>query len=271
MAENSTPSTFNRRTTLKAAAWSVPVVAVAAATPAAAASTVPDACVAARGTWSVQPGQTLFHDGKNEYEAGTSVEGNEAWTGGTGTIGSNGPIRTTGWAPIDKVTEHSEQDPPASEFATWLWGNLAVDTEPGFLSMDDRDNRQDGNDPTIVQATYTMDGVAGETYDISMPVNTGADSNGVQYLDVNLYGPIPDQPQEVARIYVGDPGISTLEGDHDEYTHQNGNHTFTASITPSSDGEVFISYTFTLAQVTESPWQNADIWVGAPVQTNCEV
>lgn len=41
VSENHTPSGFDRRTVIRAAAWSAPVIALAAATPLAAASTTP--------------------------------------------------------------------------------------------------------------------------------------------------------------------------------------------------------------------------------------
>ncbi|MEV4773985.1 hypothetical protein [Microbacterium sp. LWH12-1.2] len=248
---------INRRTVIKAAAWSMPVIAVAVATPLASASTTtPSECV-------VVP------------VGGFQVFG--------GTLSSNGSVGSsptsdgnfgTGWTPAKAPTGDAVNGFVQTDFAvaptpaSW-WGGGGEVNEPGFMSLDDHDNTDGAaQTPVTVALQFAVDVTAGTTYQFMLPIYTAAGHLGTQHLDVSIAGAGVVLPGAV-QGYVGNKAISVDNAALSSYPAFAASQTPTVSFTPTSSGTVVFSYTFTLAYVTGGARQNADMLVQAPQLLGC--
>lgn len=251
---------FDRRTVMKTAAWSVPVIAVAVATPMSAASTAPvdpASCVALPTGGFTVTGGNLVSDGA----LGTSPT----------TDGNFG----TGWTPPkapggDAVSGYTQTDfAVAPTPASWWASGGDPQTQIGFLSLDDNDNR-DGvsQTPSVVSNIYSVPVRGGTTYTFSLPIFASADFLGPQYLDISASGAGVSQPG-IVQGYYGNPAIAIVPAGLGSYSHFSGSQTPTTTFTPSSDGTVVFTYTFTLAYVNAGARKNADLFVTAPALTAC--
>ena len=266
---------LSRRTGVKGAAWTAPVVAVAVAAPMAAASGEPsgEQCVFDGGAWRVPEGSVLYHNGEKGYAAGTQADG-------TAATGQAWPVYTTGYTP--KLTWQQFEDAGysvdknrivISEYyggnMPW-YGSASLDAQPGFLSMDDRDNT-DGVDQGDVSftVTYTASASKGTPLALAFPVAWGSVANGLQGVAIAVSGPGLSYTNSIS---VGDKAISKA-GALAGYTHKTsqGLEEVALEVTPNADGPIVIEYTFTLPYVHGGNRQNADIWVGQPQVTNCLV
>lgn len=243
-----------RRALLTTAAWSVPVLAVAASAPLAAASTTDTVdCVVTNGSWII-PGGNLYVDGRQGTPAGT-----------------NGNY-TTGWTPIKPgVWNGSAVVQDAGHATTDWWNGVERPGHPsplGFMSMDDRDNRPESSDePLLVVTTFQLQGVAGVTYALELPVYVGAPYLGQQYLDIQVAG--PGISQTIAQGAAGTASITSVPAAYANHAPLGASQVFTASLTPTASGPITFTYTFALPKVTGGSQQNADIWVQTPQVANC--
>lgn len=259
MPENQAERGLRRRTVLKGAAWSVPVIAVASAVPMAAASGEPvDPCIAVPTGTFIATGGALMEDGAQGIPAS-----------------SNG-FFGTGWTPPQKSTQNPDGtwsqtnyavDPTAAGW--WQTGGASPSTEVGFLSLDDNDNSASGSgDASVVTGTLTYAVTAGSSYTFAFPIYASADYLGCQYLNIDISGPGVDQPGAV-QGYFGDPSITDVPAGLDGYPHFAETQSPTTTFTPTSSGTLTFTYTFTVAHVTGGQKKNADLFVKAPLLTNC--
>lgn len=249
---------LSRRTVVKTAAWSVPVIAMAVAAPVAVASTAPAPCAALPvGSFTVVGGN-LVSDGR----VGTSPTSDGLF--GTGWTPPKAPVQDpqTGlWSQTDSAV--------APTPASWWSGGGDPQNSVGFLSLDDNDNR-DGADqtPSVITANYAVDVKAGIAYSFTMPVYASADYLGPQYLDISVAGAGANMPG-VVQGYYGNPAIAVVPNGLVGYTHFGSAQTPATTFTPSSDGTVLFTYTFTLPYVTGGSRQNADLFVTSPALSSC--
>lgn len=123
VSENHTPSGFDRRTVIRAAAWSAPVIALAAATPLAAASTTPQPA----------PG-----GGLSTWQGGTSVQTFTVSNPQRVQINQN---QTVGFNVMDIDTGDNAPDGAYSSGAltvTVTWGAGNGVTAPGSYTLEER-------------------------------------------------------------------------------------------------------------------------------------
>ncbi|GAA3863869.1 hypothetical protein [Tessaracoccus defluvii] len=284
---------ISRRTVVKGAAWTAPVVAVAVAAPMAAASseTTPT-CVAVRGEMSpLEAGVVLYHDGANECAAGTTSDGKLAWPNTPGMNiyypGGTLPVYTTGFTPVifhsdTSVFKTPLEDPATSDaiakcvagknvIATSVHGLAGVATaSEGFLSMDDRDNTAEASDaPVSFTVTYSAAVVAGSQYTFVLPVEMLSATNGEQLLKIEVT--TTGGSEELSRLKFGqDTEVSTggIEGYADYINPSKGENSVSVrveyEITPAVAQTILFTYTFILPKYSVGTRQNADIWVQAP-------
>lgn len=252
-------STFgiDRRSLLKAGAWSVPVIATAIATPLAAASgniDPADCVVVPVGGFTVLGG-TLSSDGRIGALPAANGQFGTGWT----------PAKPAVWNGTDfSQTDHAVAPDPAS----W-WSGGGSTAEPGFLSLDDNDNRDAApQTPTTVSLTFSVDAIAGVAYAFTLPVYTSRPDLGTQHLDVSISGAGVDMPG-VVQGYVGDPAISQVPASVASYPALGLTQSVPVSFTARSNGIVSFTYTFTLAYVSGGARQNADFMVQAPQLVSC--
>ena len=253
---------IDRRTVVKTAAWSVPVIAMAVAAPLAAASTPPDpaepnACVA------VPTG------------AFTVVGGNLVSNGSTGSSPTSDGRFGTGWTPPkapsgDWQSGYTQTDyAVAPEPASWWQSGGDPQNSVGFLSLDDNDNRDSApKDASVITAIYSVPVTAGTSYTFELPVYASADYLGPQYLDISVAGAGVNLPGAV-QGYFGNPAIALAPSGVGGYPHLSAAQTPTVTFTATSTDVVVFSYTFTLAYVTGGARQNADLFVTQPALTSC--
>ena len=248
--------TLDRRTMLRAGAWSIPVIAVAVSAPRAAAS-VPAVCEILPVGSFVVAGGMLTNNGK------------------TGEIPTETGLFGTGWTPAkeptgDAVNGYVQTDAAVAPVPAGWWQGAGVIGDPGFLSLDDHDNL-DGADraPVTVTLRFAAGVQAGTTYQLGLPIYSAAPQNGTQYLDVSVQGAGVDQPSVVQGV-VGTKTISEDIQGLDGYPTFAAAQTPTITIAPTETGTVFFTYTFTLAYVHGGPRQNADMFVQAPRLLTCE-
>lgn len=243
-----------RRTILTTAAWSIPVIAAAVATPARAASTtVAVDCQVTNGSWSV-PGGNLYADGSQGIPAG------------------NGGNYTTGWTPTKPGIWNGSSTEQDGGHATTDWWNGTSrpggSSPVGFMSMDDRDNRAEASDePLQVVTTFVLQGVSGFTYELDLPVYVGATYLGQQYVTIDAVG--PGISETIAQGAAGAASITAVPTAYAGYAPLGDVQVFNASLTPTSTGPITLTYTFVMPKVTGGARQNADIWVQTPQVANC--
>lgn len=258
-------SSVSRRSVLKAAAWSLPAIAVASAVPALAASLLPpteDQCVITQGgPWTFDG--TLSSNGNTG--ASPTTDGNF----GTGWLPAIAPGFNNDWNnPIYTQTDGAVAPNPAS----WWQGGGNINAL-GFMSLDDRDNTYLSNlEPVSVTTTFQVQGTRNVEYALQLPVFASADYLGAQFLKIDING-VGVTPQTVATGYFGNKDASpagAISSELDAYPKLSASQVYTASFVPETDGPVFFTYTFTLVAVTSAgSRQNADIVVQAPTVSNC--
>nr|WP_232528566.1 hypothetical protein [Microbacterium sp. MAH-37] len=249
---------MRRRTVLKGAAWSVPVIAVASAVPMASASGEPvDPCIAVpTGTFFVAGG-ALMADGA----LGVPPTANGQF--GTGWTPPKDPTYADG---VWTQTDYAAAPTPAS---WWQTGGASPSTEVGFLSLDDNDNSPNGTgEASVVTGTLTYSVTAGTEYTFAFPIYASADYLGCQYLSIDISGPGVEQ-QGAVQGYFGDPAITDVPAGVGAYPHFAETQSPTATFMPTSSGTLTFTYTFTLAHVNGGQLKNADLFVKAPLLTNC--
>lgn len=246
----------DRRTALKAAAWSLPVVAVAVATPLAAASVARTECVVVPVGGFQVVGNALSSNGAQGTSA--TADGNF----GTGWTPAKAP--SGDWANGFTQTDSAVAPSPAS----WWQGGGDVN-EPGFLSLDDNTNT-DGSPQvaSTVKMQFAVGVTAGTSYQFALPIHTAASYLGTQYLDVSIAG-AGVALAGVVQGYTGNPAISIEPSGVNGYTPMAASQTPIVSFTPSASGTVLFTYTFTLAYVSGGQRQNADMMVQAPQVLAC--
>ena len=248
-----------RRTVVKTAAWSVPVIAAAIAVPASTASTTsPVSCEALpTGSYTVVGGALVSN-------------------GSTGTSPTTDGLFGTGWTPPKAPVRDSQtgvwsqtDSAVAPTPASWWSGGGDPQNNVGFLSLDDNDNT-DGASHTasVITATYTVELTAGRSYEFGLPVFASADYLGPQYLDISAAGAGVNLPG-IVQGYHGNPAIAEIPSGFGGYAHLSTSQTPTVTVTPTSDGIVIFTYTFTLPYVSGGSRQNADLFVQAPSLTSC--
>lgn len=256
-ALSASDSGIDRRTVLKTTAWSVPVIAVAVATPLAAASvTTPTACTV------VPVGEYVV--------AGGALSDN----GALGTVPTQNGYFGTGWTPAKAPTGDATNGYVQTEAAvaptpaSWWQGGGEIN-EPGFLSLDDHDNAAGASsDPVTVTLRFAAGVAAGIAYQFALPIYTSASYLGTQHLDVSIAGSGVSLPNAV-QGYVGNMTASEVPAELSTYPAFAASQTPTVSFTPTSDGTVLFTYTFTLAHVISGQRQNADMLVQAPQVLSC--
>lgn len=231
---------LNRRTVLKGAAWSVPVIAVASAVPAYAASatcTVGEVIPVAQAQWNVTAGALSSWD-----------------RGGTG------------WTPIDPSADIDAPNRPA------ISSYVGEAQAPGFLSQSDGSTTE-----TVVVATFTFTPVEGATYSISTEIlsqtafGTGQDPEGyAQWLDVDVIDGGAGTP--LAREIVHRKGGPT--SGYDLTLQYGGSVTRSLSFTATTSSTISVQFTFHLAAMPNPKPTidgigdvNSDFWVTAPLVT----
>lgn len=258
MTNSSAPaqSGLDRRSVIKAGAWSLPVIAVAVATPLAAASNTPTECLV------------------NPIGGFQVIGGVLSSNGSVGSLPTTDGLFGTGWTPAkaptgDAVngfeqTDHAVAPTPAS----WWGGGGEID-EPGFMSLDDHDNTDGASQvPVTIALQFAVDVTAGVNYQFVLPIYTAASHLGTQYLDVSILGAGVALPGAV-QGYVGNKAISVEPDGLGAYPPFAASQLPPVSFTPTENGTVFFSYTFTLTYVTGGARQNADMLVQAPQLINC--
>ena len=134
--------------------------------------------------------------------------------------------------------------------------------------MDDRDNRAEASDePLQVVTTFVLQGVSGFTYELDLPVYVGASYLGQQYLTIDAAG--PGISATVAQGAAGTASITTIPAAYASYPALGNVQVFHASLTPTANGPITLTYTFVMPKVTGGARQNADIWVQTPQVANC--
>lgn len=233
---------LSRRTVVMSAAWSVPVIAAAAAAPMAAASTALGAtCTVgvvaptARLSWSLTAGTLSTWD-----------RGNTGWTPADASVDLNAPNRA----------------------AQSAW--VGDSTKDGFVSSSDG-----GTSQTTVVALYTFTPTAGATYELSARIvsQTAYGTDGTlygQWLDADILQGATTVP--LAREIVGQTGVPTSGYSTD--LQWGGDKTRTASFTAATAQPVTVRYTFNLPPMVDpkptasSPGQvESDFWIQAPTAT----
>lgn len=256
LAHTTSDHGINRRTVIKAAAWSMPVIAVAVATPLAAASTTPTECVVIPvGGFQVLGGPLSSDGAIGSFPTADGLFGT-GWTPAKAPTGDsvNGYVQT----------DHAVAPTPAS----W-WQSGGQVNETGFLSLDDHDNTDGASQvPVTVALQFAVEVNEGVSYEFMLPVYTSAGYLGTQHLDVSIAGAGVVVPNAV-QGYVGDKAISVDNPALSAYPAFAASQTPIVSFTPTSTGTVLFSYTFTLAYVTGGARQNADIMVQAPQLLGC--
>ncbi|MBT2494892.1 MULTISPECIES: hypothetical protein [Microbacterium] len=248
---------IGRRTALKAAAWSLPVVAVAVATPLAAASVGrADECVVVPvGAFQIA-GNTLSSNGA----LGTSptADGNF----GTGWTPAKAP--SGNWSEGFVQTDHAVAPAPAS----WWQGGGDV-SGAGFLSLDDNNNTDAAPEiATTVTLQFAVQVTSGTGYQFALPIYTAASYLGTQYLDVSISG-AGVALDGVVQGFAGTKSISIEPAGVSGYAPLAASQSPVVSFTPSASGVVLFTYTFTLAYVSGGQRQNADMMVQAPQSLAC--
>lgn len=246
-----------RRAVLKAAAWSAPVIAIAAATPLAAASTETplDCTVIPVGVYSVAGG-TLVTNG---------VEANpptvNGWFG-------------TGWTPAQEPGGSKEQGYTQTDGAVaptpagWWQGGGEI-REAGFLSLDDHDNSAGAStEPITVTLNFAAGVTAGTVYEFALPVFASASGNGAQYLDVSISGAGVNMPLVVTGAF-GNRSITTEPAAVSSYPNLTNAQTPMVTVVPTQTGTVYFTYTFTVPHVHSGNQMNADMLVQAPQVLSC--
>ncbi|MFJ4166932.1 hypothetical protein ACIPY5_15380 [Microbacterium sp. NPDC089698] len=255
-----TAPALTRRKVVKTAAWSLPVIAVAVAVPGATASTNPVdpvSCVALPvGAFSVAGG-TLVANGAD------------------GTLPTSNGNFGTGWTPPkapsgDWQVGYTQTDSAVAPVPASWWQTGGDPTHQiGFLSLDDNDNRDIApHTPSVITTTFSVPVKAGGSYEYVLPIYASADYLGPQYLDISIMGAGVNQPGAV-QGYIGNPAIALIPDGLAGYPHFATAQNPVASFTPTSDGVVVFTYTFTLSYVTAGARQNADLFVNAPSLTAC--
>ena len=251
-----------RRTIVKTAAWSLPVVALAVAVPAATASTSttpPTGCDALpTGSFTVVGG-ALVSDGRTGSSPTTDGNFGTGWT----------PPKAPVWDPQTGLWSQTDQA-VAPTPASWWSGGGDPRTDVGFLSLDDNDNRVDAPSHTasVITANYAVELKAGTSYEFELPVYASADFLGPQYLDISASGAGITKPA-IVQGYYGNPAIAEVPAGFGAYTHFGSSQLPTVTIKPTSDGIVIFTYTFTLPYVSGGSRQNADLFVQSPSLTTC--
>lgn len=163
MQASHTPGHMSRRTLVKGAAWSAPVVALAVATPLSAASTTGDYTLGVvapptANTNVAQPGQTPFadfviqNDGPDDAPfAEIAVRVPTEYDGGN-------PVGTSGWSLVAtypdeggwNVYVYRTDEPMTVGSETFRWGHtvLASAPVPGSYTIDFSLRSPDGTDNT---------------------------------------------------------------------------------------------------------------------------
>lgn len=248
---------IDRRTVIKAGAWSLPVIAVAVATPLASASvTSPEACVVIPVGGFQVLGGTLSSNG--------SVGSSPTADGNFG----------TGWTPAKAPTGDAASGYTQTDFAvaptpaSWWQGGGEVN-EAGFMSLDDHNNTDGAaQTPVTVALQFAVEVTAGTTYQFMLPIYTAAGHLGTQHLDISITGAGVMLPGAV-QGYAGNKAISIEDPALSAYPAFAASQTPSVSFTPTSTGTVLFAYTFTLAYVTGGARQNADMLVQAPQLLGC--
>lgn len=256
-AHSASDSGINRRAVLKASAWSVPVIAAAVSTPLAAASVVtPVVCTI------VPVGEFVV--------AGGMLSDN----GAQGTVPTQNGYFGTGWTPAkaptgDATNGYTQTDAAVAPTpASWWQGGGEID-EPGFLSLDDHNNTAGASsDPVTVTLRFAAGVAAGVTYQFALPVYASAAHLGTQHLDVSIAGAGVSLPNAV-QGYVGNKTVSVVPAELSSYPAFAASQQPGTSFTPTSDGTVLFTYTFTLSHVIAGQRQNADMLVQAPKLLTC--
>ncbi|MGV2983353.1 hypothetical protein ACNPNP_06535 [Microbacterium sp. AGC85] len=256
-AHSASVSGIDRRAVLKATAWSVPVIAVAVATPLAAASVAtPVVC-------------TVVPVGEFVVSGGVLSD-----NGAQGTVPTQNGYFGTGWTPAkapsgDAASGYTQTDAAVAPApASWWQGGGEID-EPGFLSLDDHNNTAGAaSDPVTVTLRFAAGVAAGVTYQFALPIYTSAAYLGTQHLDVSIAGAGVSLPN-IVQGYVGDKTTSDVPAELSAYPAFSASQQPGASFTPTSDGTVMFTYTFTLSHVIAGQRQNADMLVQAPKLLSC--
>ncbi|WP_181905755.1 hypothetical protein [Microbacterium bovistercoris] len=234
------------------------MIAVASAVPRAAASVPVDPCIAVpTGTFYVTGG-ALMEDGA------------------AGVPASSNGLFGTGWTPPQESTQNPDGTWSQTNYAVdpepaswWQTGGASPSTEVGFLSLDDNDN-SDGSsgEPSVVTGVLTYEVTAGTPYTFAFPIYASADYLGCQYLSIDISGPGVEEPGAV-QGYFGNPAITDVPEGVDAYPHFSETQSPEVTFTPTSSGTLTFTYTFTVAHVTGGERKNADLFVKAPLLTNC--
>lgn len=264
-------SSVSRRSVLKAAAWSLPAIAVASAVPAFAASLEVAECQVEPGVWNAPAEGALHHNGQQGHVAGSTTNGGEV-TNPSGGILAGGPVRTTGWTPV-VPTGANALDSEWAENITTDWSAFAAASGlVGFMSMDDRNNTaaNAGTGPVSFTVTFNVGVEAGKEYALTLPYGAASDGLALQYLDVVASVPGVG-PQQLLAGRVGAEWASIALPNHTDYSVMSTGalQTLSTSFWPTENGAIVISYTFTLVEATGGTMQNADIWIGQPAVISC--
>lgn len=237
--DNPCSRALSRRTIITAAAWSVPVIAVAGAVPAIAASTTckPRALTLTRGTWTK-----------------------------TGTLLSS-QVGYTGWLPARSST--------ASGYAT---GSYVGDANvSGFTSGADANSG--GKVVITVPYTFTAVANTSYTIVFSVVVGYGSYNNSNAYSErqsvVVEAVPSGSRPTttgigKVSLVHtntVRQTDATMKAANYTLMTPADGKKTFSGVFLASTSGTVTVRYTFTLDQRMTSNQVNDDIWISDPVVT----
>jgi|GEM_PF-3131479 len=250
---------LDRRTVLKAGAWAAPVIVLASATPAAAASLDPTDCTVSPSGFFNVGGGSLFINGSTGMPAAppsATVAPESGWI-----------YRSTGTTPLPVWGEMI-----SAYQATELYGGDLAVGGVGFLSMDDNDNTVANTTQaaTTVTTSFTIDAEPGATYLLQLPVNAGTNGHGAQFLEISYSG--PGVSGVLARRYYGNKDISVVPDGLEAYTPLTSTQVIPAAIGPvTGSGLLTLTYTFILPYVFDGSRQNADIWVGLPSVLNCAV
>ena len=265
---NVTTLEVRRRAVVTGTAWAVPTVLAAATLPAYAASFTP-ACRSTAGSWSVNTGTTIYHNGTERYRAGTTSNGRTAYPTADrwGSVGSGTwPYYTTGWTP--GASGWTDLDAAIDAKKVTFTHQMNV-PNPGFLSMGDRSTRRVTASPAPAQAitaTFTHLVPAG-THTFTFEVQYSALALAIQTLQISAAG--AGVSMAPIRRYFGSTSVTNGGnaglGDYTRVT-QESTQTTNVSLTATSSGTITFTYLFSLLQPTGTG-NNTDIWVANPVLT----